>query len=57
MPVTHFVTMIVAVLALSGLTLWAFLSWGAGTVVPLLLAAGLALRWAMSPVKLDDGHA
>ncbi|MCR8547331.1 hypothetical protein M4578_05800 [Salipiger sp. P9] len=57
MPVTHFVTLIIAVLALAGLTIWAFLSWGAGTVIPLLLALALLARWAMAPVATDDGHA
>ncbi|APX25037.1 MULTISPECIES: hypothetical protein [Salipiger] len=57
MPVTQLVTLIIAVLAMSGLTIWAFLSWGAGTVIPVLLAAALLVRWAMSPVAPDDGHA
>ncbi|MHA7867075.1 MAG: hypothetical protein ACX93U_06235 [Salipiger thiooxidans] len=57
MPVTHLVTLIIAVLALSGLTVWAFLSWGAGTVIPLLAAIALAVRWAVSPVSPDDTHA
>ncbi|EEX15237.1 hypothetical protein CSE45_1860 [Citreicella sp. SE45] len=57
MPVTHLVTLIIAVLALSGLTVWAFLSWGAGTVIPLLAALALAVRWAVSPVSPDDTHA
>lgn len=57
MPVTQLVTLIIAVLAMSGLTIWALLSWGAGTVIPVLLAAALLVRWAMSPVAPDDGHA
>lgn len=57
MPVTTFVTMIFAVLAATGLTVWAFLSWGAGTVIPLLLALALLARWGLAPVASDDGHA
>ena len=57
MPVTYLVTLLVAVLASAGLTVWAFLSWGASTVIPLLLALALAARWAMAPVAPDDGHA
>ncbi|APZ54620.1 hypothetical protein [Salipiger abyssi] len=57
MPVTHLVTLIIAVLALAGLTIWALLSWGAGTVIPMLLVLALVLRWAMAPVTADDGHA
>jgi len=57
MPVTHLVTLLVAVLAAAGLTISALLSWGAGTMIPLLLAVALAVRWAMAPVAPDDGHA
>ncbi|MBU2962169.1 hypothetical protein KO516_15385 [Citreicella sp. C3M06] len=57
MPVTHLVFLIITVLALGGLTVWAVLSWGAGTVIPLLLGLGLLARWGMAPVGRDDRSA
>ena len=57
MPVTYLVTLIVAVLALGGLTIWAFIAWGAMTVIPMLLVVALLARWAMTPVAPDDTHA
>ncbi|EPX78132.1 hypothetical protein [Salipiger mucosus] len=57
MPVTTFVTLIFAVLTAAALTVWAFVAWGAGTMVPLLLGLALLARWAMMPIASDDGHA
>ena len=54
MPVTYLVTLIVAVLALGGLTIWAFIAWGAMTVIPMLLVVAVLARWAMTPVPPDD---
>ncbi len=54
MPVTHLGILIITVLALAGLTVWALLSWGAGTVIPLLLCLALVARWGMTPVGRDD---
>lgn len=57
MPVTTFVALIIAVLASAGLTVWAFVAWGAGKVIPLLLALALLGRWALSSAPPDDGRA
>ncbi|MCD1616660.1 hypothetical protein ACFSDD_12720 [Salipiger marinus] len=57
MPVTTFVALIIAVLASAGLTVWAFVAWGAGKVIPLLLALALLGRWALSSAPADDGRA
>lgn len=57
MPVTHLGLLIITVLALAGLTVWALLAWGAGTVVPLLSCIALIARWGMTPVGRDDRSA
>jgi hypothetical protein len=54
MPVTTFVSMILAVIAASGLTVWAMTKFGFLTVLPLLIAVGLAARWGMEHVPGDD---
>ncbi|MCA0996403.1 MULTISPECIES: hypothetical protein [Roseobacteraceae] len=57
MPVTTLVTLLIAVLASAGLTVWAFVAWGASKVIPLLLAVALLIRWGMSSVPADDTRA
>lgn len=54
MPVTHLVVLLIAVLALGGLTVWALMSWGITTVVPMILGVALLARWGMTPVGRDD---
>ncbi|WP_292287050.1 hypothetical protein [Marivita sp.] len=54
MPVTTFVSMILAVIAASGLTVWAMTKFGFLTVLPLLIAVGLVARWGMEHVPGDD---
>jgi hypothetical protein len=57
MPVTTFVSMILAVIAISGLTIWGFVKWGLLTMLPLLIAMALLARWGLTTVPADDGHA
>lgn len=56
MPVTSFALMIFSVIAAGGLTVWALNTWGALTVLPLLIVLGVAARWAMAHVPYDDSH-
>lgn len=57
MPVTTFISTIIAVILASGLTIWALVKWGALTILPVLLVLGLLARWGMANVPADDGHA
>lgn len=54
MPVTTFVSMITAVIAASGLTVWAFAEFGLLKVLPVLVAVALVARWGMAHVPGDD---
>ena len=54
MPVTTFVSMILAVIAASGVTVWAFAEFGLLKVLPALIAVALAARWGLSHVPGDD---
>ena len=54
MPVTTFASMILAVLAASGLTVWAMAQFGILKVLPALIAVALLARWALAHVPGDD---
>ncbi|OSQ50793.1 hypothetical protein MGEO_11305 [Marivita geojedonensis] len=54
MPVTTFVSMILAVIAASGLTVWAMAQFGILKVLPALIALGLLARWGLAHVPGDD---
>ncbi|MBS0123021.1 hypothetical protein [Thetidibacter halocola] len=54
MPVTSFALMLFSVIAAAALTVWAFSAWGAGTMLPILLALALFARWALAHVPHDD---
>jgi hypothetical protein len=54
MPVTTFVSMIAAVIAASGLTVWALAEFGLLKVLPALIVLGLLARWGMAHVPGDD---
>ncbi|MGJ8604839.1 MAG: hypothetical protein ACSHXH_11995 [Marivita sp.] len=54
MPVTTFVSMILAVIAASGVTVWALVEFGLLKVLPALIAVALAARWGLSHVPGDD---
>ncbi|WP_439521971.1 hypothetical protein [Marivita sp.] len=54
MPVTTFVSMILAVIAASGLTVWAFAQFGILKVLPALIALALLARWGLAHVPGDD---
>ncbi|SHH78300.1 hypothetical protein [Marivita hallyeonensis] len=54
MPVTTFVTMILAVFMASGLTVWAVAEFGLLKVLPALIALALLARWGMAHVPGDD---
>ncbi|WP_300580786.1 hypothetical protein [Marivita sp.] len=54
MPVTTFASMILAVIAASGLTVWAFAQFGILKVLPALIAMALLARWALAHVPGDD---
>ena len=54
MPVTTFVSMIAAVIAASGLTVWAVVQFGLIKVLPALIAVALLARWGMAHVPGDD---
>lgn len=54
MPVTTFVSMILAVLAASGLTIWAMAQFGIFNVLPALIIVGMLARWGLTHVQGDD---
>ncbi|MFP7571487.1 hypothetical protein [Marivita sp. S2033] len=54
MPVTTFVSLIFAVIATSGLTVWAMVEFGVFQVLPWLIGLGLVARWGLSHVPGDD---
>ncbi|MCK0150985.1 hypothetical protein MWU54_13170 [Marivita sp. S6314] len=54
MPVTTFVSMILAVIAASGMTVWAMAEFGVLKVLPALIAVGLLVRWGLTHVPGDD---
>ena len=54
MPVTTLLSMILAVIAGSGLTIWAVAQFGLLKVLPALIAVGLLARWGMAHVHADD---
>ena len=54
MPVTTFLSMILAVIAASGLTVLAVAQFGLLKVLPGLIALGLLARWGMAHVRVDD---
>ncbi|MGB1033639.1 MAG: hypothetical protein ACPG7W_08270 [Paracoccaceae bacterium] len=54
MPLTTFLTMLLTVLAASGLTVWAMVKWGMLTILPVLVVIALTARWALAHVPLDD---
>ena len=54
MPLTTFLSMILGVLAASGLTVWAMAQFGILKVLPALVAVGLLARWALAHVPGDD---
>ncbi len=54
MPVTTFASMILAVFAASGLTVWAMAEFGILKVLPALIAMGLFARWGLAHVPGDD---
>lgn len=54
MPVTSFLMMIFAVVAASGLTVFAVAEFGLFKVLPGLIVLGLLTRWGMSHVSGDD---
>jgi hypothetical protein len=54
MPVTTFASMILAVIAASGLTVWALAEFGLFKVLPALIAVGLLARWGLAHVPGDD---
>ncbi|WP_193989020.1 MULTISPECIES: hypothetical protein [Roseobacteraceae] len=57
MPVTTLVTLLIAVIASAGFTVWALFAWGASKVIPLLLGIALLIRWGMASVPADDTRA
>jgi hypothetical protein len=57
MPITTFVSMVLAVVVASGLTVWAFVKWGALTMLPVMIALAILARWGLANVPADDGHA
>ncbi|MFP7672799.1 hypothetical protein ACG74X_05515 [Marivita sp. S0852] len=54
MPVTTFASMILAVIAASGMTVWAIAEFGVIKVLPGLIALGLLARWGLTHVPGDD---
>lgn len=54
MPVTTFASMILAVIAASGLTVLAFAQFGILKVFPALIAVALLARWGLAHVPVDD---
>lgn len=54
MPLTSFLSMIFAVIAGSGLTIWAVAQFGLFKVLPALVAVGLLARWGMTHVHAED---
>ncbi|MCR9108728.1 hypothetical protein [Marivita sp. XM-24bin2] len=54
MPVTTFASMILAVIAASGLTVWAMAQFGIIKVLPALIAVALLARWGLTHVHGDD---
>ncbi|MBO6866163.1 hypothetical protein SAMN04488045_1184 [Thalassococcus halodurans] len=54
MPVTSFTLLIFSVLCAAAITVWAFNSLGAFTVLPVLLVLGLLARWGLGHVPHDD---
>ena len=54
MPVTTFLTLILAVVAASGLTVVAVAEFGLLKVLPALIVLGLLARWGLSHVPADD---
>ncbi|SPF80178.1 hypothetical protein [Pseudoprimorskyibacter insulae] len=57
MPITTFVAMILSAVVASGLTVLAFMKWGAMTVLPVMIVLALLARWGLATVPADDGHA
>ena len=54
MPVTTFVSLIAAVIAASGMTIWAVAQFGLIKVLPGLIVVALLARWGMAHVPVDD---
>lgn len=54
MPVTTFVTLIVAVMLGGAVTVFAIAEWGLVTILPVLISVALLARWALAHVTLDD---
>jgi hypothetical protein len=57
MPVTSFALLFLAIIASVFALFWAMSTWGALTVLPVLIAAALIARWAMAPLPYDDTNA